>query len=309
MAYFQQHVIAEGENPASSSYMNAEFTYAYNAINTVDGKVDAHIADTTDAHDASAISVADAGNLLTATTVEAALAELHADVTNHTGDTSAAHAASAISVLDTAGNFTGTNVEAVLAEVQADLDGRFSTGTGHDHDGTDSAKIPESSLNLTDVTTGNVSTSKHGFCPKAPGDTGKFLRGDGTWAAVTVDVVGHSGFDATEYSHTGNTSYTLKKTFTFTPTAASFGTFVFSLQMKTSTAGTGNVRVDVDDVSVFTANLVNTVSYTTKPSTAVVALPMTAAEHTVKVYLQVTDGAKTVYVRNIYFAYIGVKTA
>lgn len=43
---------------------------------TIAGAVSAHIADTTDAHDASAISVADAGGLLTATEVEAALAEL-----------------------------------------------------------------------------------------------------------------------------------------------------------------------------------------------------------------------------------------
>lgn len=41
--------------------------------------------------------------------------------------------------------------------------------------------LDESALSLSDVTTGNVSTSKHGFVPKAPNDTGKFLRGDGTW--------------------------------------------------------------------------------------------------------------------------------
>jgi len=28
----------------------------------------------------------------------------------------------------------------------------------------------------------NVSTSKHGLCPKAPDDATKFLRGDATWA-------------------------------------------------------------------------------------------------------------------------------
>jgi len=44
--------------------------------------------------------------------------------------------------------------------------------------------LDESALSLSDVTTGNVSTSKHGFVPKAPDDTGKFLRGDGTWAAA-----------------------------------------------------------------------------------------------------------------------------
>lgn len=42
------------------------------------GDLAAHLADTADAHDASAISVADAGGLLTATEVEAALAELAA---------------------------------------------------------------------------------------------------------------------------------------------------------------------------------------------------------------------------------------
>jgi hypothetical protein len=40
----------------------------------------------------------------------------------------------------------------------------------------------ESDISISDVTTGNVSTAKHGFCPKAPNDTTQFLRGDGTWA-------------------------------------------------------------------------------------------------------------------------------
>jgi hypothetical protein len=40
----------------------------------------------------------------------------------------------------------------------------------------------ESDISLSDVTTGDISTAKHGFCPKAPNDTTKFLRGDGAWA-------------------------------------------------------------------------------------------------------------------------------
>jgi len=44
-------------------------------------------------------------------------------------------------------------------------------------------KITEAHLNLTDLTTGNVSTTAHGFTPKAPNNTTTFLRGDGTWAA------------------------------------------------------------------------------------------------------------------------------
>lgn len=47
-------------------------------------------------------------------------------------------------------------------------------------------QVAEAMMALSDVTTLDVSTAKHGFCPKAPNDTLKFLRGDGTWAAPTV---------------------------------------------------------------------------------------------------------------------------
>lgn len=117
MSYTQQHVVAEGETPASSSYFNAEMTYIYNAINAEAAAIAAHIADTADAHDASAISVADTGENFTGTNVESVLAELHVDITAHVNDTSAAHAASAVSVADSGGNFTATDVEAALAEI------------------------------------------------------------------------------------------------------------------------------------------------------------------------------------------------
>lgn len=42
----------------------------------------------------------------------------------------------------------------------------------------------ESTLSLSDVTTGNVSTTKHGFAPKAPDDATKFLDGTGNWDTV-----------------------------------------------------------------------------------------------------------------------------
>jgi hypothetical protein len=57
-----------------------------------------------------------------------------------------------------------------------------TNGDSHDHVGGDGAAITESALSLSDNSTGDVSTSKHGFCPKAPNDTAKFLRGDATWA-------------------------------------------------------------------------------------------------------------------------------
>lgn len=90
--------------------------------------VTAHLADASDAHDASAISFAPTGSIA-ATDVQAALTELDTEkataaaLTAHIDDVADAHDASAISVLDTAGNYTGTDVEAVLAE----LPGRFGT--------------------------------------------------------------------------------------------------------------------------------------------------------------------------------------
>lgn len=48
----------------------------------------------------------------------------------------------------------------------------------------------ESTITFTDTTTGNASASNHGFLPKLPGNTTTFLRGDGTFAAPSGDVVG-----------------------------------------------------------------------------------------------------------------------
>ena len=81
-----------------------------------------HTGDTSAAHAASAISIADAESKYTATDAEAALTEVMTAVTDHTGDTSAAHAASAISIADAGGKFTATDVEAALAELEARVD-------------------------------------------------------------------------------------------------------------------------------------------------------------------------------------------
>jgi len=45
------------------------------------------------------------------------------------------------------------------------------------------SSIPESDISFTDITTGNVSTSNHGYFPKLPTPTGKYLRDDLTWQA------------------------------------------------------------------------------------------------------------------------------
>ena len=51
----------------------------------------------------------------------------------------------------------------------------------------------EANLSLSDVTTADVSTSAHGFTPKAPNNTTQFLRADATWATPVVPILGNEG--------------------------------------------------------------------------------------------------------------------
>jgi hypothetical protein len=56
----------------------------------------------------------------------------------------------------------------------------------HRHTGLDSPQIQETDILISDNTTNDVSTSKHGFVPKAPNSTTKYLRADGTWSILPV---------------------------------------------------------------------------------------------------------------------------
>jgi len=79
-----------------------------------------HLNETANAHPASAIGVTPTGALV-ATDVQAALAELDADLTAHIVNPTAAHAASAISVVP-AGDLGSTTVQLALEELQTDID-------------------------------------------------------------------------------------------------------------------------------------------------------------------------------------------
>ena len=91
------------------------------------GALSLTLALTTAGNGASLIGVQDAGGLLTATTVEAALAEIagalnteEAALAAHLIDSSAAHAASAISFTP-AGSVAATDVQAAIAEIDGDV--------------------------------------------------------------------------------------------------------------------------------------------------------------------------------------------
>lgn len=91
---------------------------------TAAGALSGHTGDTTDAHDASAISILDTANDFTATDVEGALVELQTDaeadataLSDHVADAAAAHAASAIAFTPN-GTIAATDVQAAIQEVR-----------------------------------------------------------------------------------------------------------------------------------------------------------------------------------------------
>lgn len=125
----------------SGTYPNPGFA----ADMATQAELDAHVNDASDAHDASAISIADAANDFTATDVEGALAELQSDheadaqaLADHIADASAAHAASAISVNSATLSGTGTDVQASLEELDNLLDDHSSR---HENGGADEISL------------------------------------------------------------------------------------------------------------------------------------------------------------------------
>lgn len=90
--------------------------------------------------------------------------------------------------------------------------------------------VSDANLSFSDITTNNVSTSKHGFVPKAPNDANKFLDGTGSWTTVSLsttltgDVTGSgTGSFATTLATTALDGKTFTGTLTF-PSTTSIGT-------------------------------------------------------------------------------------
>ena len=65
-----------------------------------------------------------------------------------------------------------------------------TTGDSHAHISGYGAAVTEVGLSIANNTTGNVSSTAHGFCPIGPNDTSKYLRGDSTpaWTEIDEDI-------------------------------------------------------------------------------------------------------------------------
>ena len=102
------------------------------------------------------------------------------------------------------------------------------------------AQPTEADLSLSDITTNNVSTSKHGFAPKAPNDATKYLDGTGAYS-----VPGGGTVALSKYS----TSWTLQTSVTVTH---SLGTTAVLVQVYDS----GGVLVVPESVTATSATVV-----------------------------------------------------
>lgn len=157
------------------------------SVSTVASDLTAHISDATDAHAGTAITNTPAGNIA-ATTVQAAINELDSekattgsvttvatDLSNHLSDATDAHDASAISFTPT-GSIAATDVQAAIAEV-------------------DTEKVPTSRTVNGHALSANVTVTADDVLPTQTGNSGKFLKTNGTTAAWDTpagsgDVVG-----------------------------------------------------------------------------------------------------------------------
>lgn len=110
--------------------------------------------------------------------------------------------------------------------------------TTHESSGSDVVSIEDMAA-LTDVTTHNVTSTKHGFSPKSPADTTKFLRGDATpaWAVPAYPVV----LDAAQTFTKAQTTALVTLTYA-SPTTSVDGSLSnnFQLQLTGATTALGN---------------------------------------------------------------------
>lgn len=109
-----------------ASAISATGTYSdvQAAITGIETSVSDHLADTTDAHDASAISATG-----TYSDVQAAITGIETSVSDHLADTTDAHDASAISYVNTTSGLTATTAQAALDEVDQKIDDHIADTT------------------------------------------------------------------------------------------------------------------------------------------------------------------------------------
>ena len=230
-------VLADGTNWDPGS-IGVAAKYRRNAANTaweliestvVSAGLAAHLADTTDAHDASAISILDAAGDFTATDVEGALAELQSDaeadaqaLADHIADAVDAHAGTAITNTP-AGSIVATTVQAAINELDGDITAHLGDAVDA-HDASAISFSPVGTIAATDAQTAiaevatDAATALSNHEAAADPHPGYLTPAEGNAAYQPLDA------DLTSWA--GVTRAAGFDTFTATPTSANLKTLV-----------------------------------------------------------------------------------
>jgi len=135
------------------------------------------------------------------------------------------------------------------AGVESNLTARLVTnGDSHDHIGGDGSAIAENALTLSNVTTADVTTSAHGFVPRAPNDVTKFFRGDATWDYTPATVWAALNGEPTGFVNRTDSTVSFNTTtreFTIAPTVTSFDIYTKGTKYTKSAAAS----VTLDDTT------------------------------------------------------------
>lgn len=139
-------------------------------------------------------------------------------------------------------------------------------GTTQDLSADRTYTVTDANLSTSDVTTNNVSTSKHGFAPKAPNDSKKYLDGTGAWTSLPIEIQ-----VACSDETTALTTGTAKITFR-TPCAMT----VTAVRASLTTAQTsGNIfTVDINEGGTSILSTKLTIDNTERTSTTAATAPV-----------------------------------
>ena len=96
--------------------------------------------------------------------------------------------------------------------------------------------VTDALISLSDITTNNVSSTMHGFAPKAPNNTTTFLRGDGTWATPTASSTPSGADTSVQYNDNGATGGSTDFSFDKTANTMILNGSNTEIQMKSSTS-------------------------------------------------------------------------
>lgn len=197
---YLKNAIIEGATVTANITVNSSITIDGRDISADGALLDSHIADTTDAHDASAISVTPSGSLIS-TDVQSALQELQGEISSSTSLTdsyifvgNASNQATGVAVSGDIG-ITNTGVVSITADSIVNADINTSAAIAFSK----MAALTASKIAVTDssgvVTTANATAAEANWLVDTEA-LQQLALNDNQASAATIDSFAHASFDS-----------------------------------------------------------------------------------------------------------------